>query len=358
MYEPLMYMEQIENMITVRGRGNLASTVNRKSLDWCDDFINQDHAYCVQVSILGWHYCRMETKLPDSIADECSKTAQKYANGTGMFAIDGEDFWLLLMLNIVHADWCRNKRVYKIEENMLHDLSTMSVSHNLPSSAVTKLPTKCFYLDWDCKPEYCPDASGMFVLYDVKDGYAYYSLITLIKRDRIIPIITLLKLEEAVDSEVKYNESNFRDSLRIALEDNSTCLYNETMAVKLFYNFCAYLSAMNSDVEYTERTRSVYRPAPEGAKPKNKIREVEEFGVGFRYTTIRKKTVVKYTGEKRTNEGRKRSYSSCYRAAHWQHYWINYQEDTSKKKRVLKWIEGTYVRGNKSADKVNIHVVK
>ena len=358
MYTPLEYMEQIENMVAVQGPKHLTGALNKKNTEWFTKLIERDHGRCVRMGLWGWNHCLTNKPLTPELVAECNSTLFKYTVEVGLVASDKQDFWLLMIVYCIYTDWHRNKRVYKIEKNMLHDLSTMAISNNLPSSVVTKLPAKCFYIDWEGEAEYCPDASGMFVLYDVVDGVGYYSLLTIIRRERLIPILTVLKLEDAEGAEVRYDSYAYRSERIITLEDNSTCVYNEAMAVKMFYNFCAYLSAINSDVEYTERTRNVYRPVPKDATPKNKIREIEEFGVGFSYTTVRKKKVVRYTDKQSVKPSQKRAYSSCYRAAHWQHYWINDPDVEGNKKCVLKWIEGTYVRGNRTTDKVNVHVIK
>lgn len=197
------------------------------------------------------------------------------------------------------------------------------------------------------------------MLYDVLDGTATYSLVTIIKHNRLIPIITTLELADFEGADIRPDAKTFTDGAHLTLEDGSSVYYNEQMAVRLFCNFCTYLSAMNADVVYTERTRNTYKPAPEGTKPKNKMHEIEEFGVGFRYTTVKPKTVVKYTGPAVGVEpAQKRAYSSNYRSAHWHHYWINNPENPDEKLRVVKWVEGTYVRGNRAADIVHIHEIK
>lgn len=359
MYTPLQYMEQLETMIKVQGMPSLNGLMNRKNIEWFEHIIKMDRPAYQRLSSVGWSCCKAGINVPDDIKDTAERLQTDYGNKIGLKAAASEDFYLLLLLNIIHHDWSRNKRVYNVEEGMLHDLCNMTVPKAVNSDIITKLPTKCFYMDWSGDAEYCPEAQGVFVLYDTLNGSATYSLVTLVRHKKLIPIITTLELKDFEGAEVSPNISAFSDGKDLTLEDGSNVFYNEQMVVRLFYNFCLYLSAMNSDVTYTERTREIYKPAKQGCKPKNRMCEIEEFGVGFRYTTVKPKTVVRYREPAAATEPKeKRAYSSNYRSAHWQHFWINDPDNLGQKLRVVKWVEGTFVRGNRSTDVVNVHEVK
>ena len=63
----------------------------------------------------------------------------------------------------------------------------------------------------------------MFVLYDVVDGVGYYNLITLVRRERLIPILTVLKLEDAEGEVVEHLRSHcfIVDASAVVLESDN-----------------------------------------------------------------------------------------------------------------------------------------
>ena len=149
----------------------------------------------------------------------------------------------------------------------------------------------------------------------------------------------------------------------ITIEDGYHLSFNEKGIAQFVINLILYLSASNRDVEITERSKRVRKPT-EPKATNYRMREVDEYGVGFRYAQSLSKSVkrVKYVSSEdsvdsvkvKPKEGTKRGYSSCYRSAHWHHYWV---KDGDSKKLIVKWIDGSFVKGNKDSDVVVIQKV-
>lgn len=363
MYTPLKYMEQISSMITVHNKPSAEAMVNKDSIAYFGKLIEEDRAGSLHKWIHLWCESGDLNVDTDILPRDIVEDLMTYIGEVGVFANVPEEFYNLALLNIVYHDWSRSKRVYKIEDSMMDDLCKMTIPPTLPVSAITNLPSKCFYIDYGKNHEFCMEAVGCFVVYDICGDRATYNFTNLIDHDKVIPIHT--NCEVTVDDELPLSGSleNFLESREMPLEDGSTVRFSERDFIKFIFNFCLYLRASNSDVEYTERTKQIYQPLRDGQEPKNKLREVEEFGVGYHYTTpiVGDRKRVKYvsTGDTVNDPNReKRSYSSNYRSAHWHHYWINDKENPGKKVLILKWVKETYVRGNVQNNNVAVHMVK
>ena len=349
MYLPLQFMEQIEHMVTVTGHSELNEIANKRQLEFFGQLIEKDRS----TSLMGWSYAWNQCRygVADKHCRELYKSfAADYVDYVGFKAEEATDFFHTSLLSIIHHDWSRSKRVYKIEPEMLHDLCTMNTPKQIPVKVLAQLPSKCFYIDFGGPSPYTDNSEGLFVTCDFTEGYFTCLMTTIVKNKRLVPVhsLTIIYTDEEV-SETFIDR--YQEKVHLPVEGGSIVNVNEKLLMRFFYNFCMYLNAANSDVEYTERTRQIYKPSTASA-PKNKLREIEEFGVGYRYaSTIGEgKVRVKYVGgnkpEKDPN-AEKRGYSSNYRCAHWHQYWVNDPDHPGEKKLITKWIKETFVRGNK-----------
>lgn len=371
MYEPLRFMEQIESMITIPNARYMEDMLNRRSIQWFGDIIKKDRAGFLAECATMWT-CHINNEKNDEILEELGISRdsveqlyedrkKEFERGLGLLSPNAEDFYHHALMNIIHYDWTRNKRVYKIDPAVAEDFMNMNVPKEVKTDVFSKLPSKCFYIDFGASMHFCEGACGTFVLYDIVGKTAIFSVTTIVPKGRLLPVTTVFRVGIDDEKDISTELSMFRESYSVSLEDGTTVTFYEREFVKYFFNFCLYLKAANNDVEYTERTKSIYKPARKGFKPTNRIREVEEFGVGFRYSTSipnRKSATGKEQANEESAEPReKRGYTSCYRSAHWQTYWVNDEENPGKKKAVLRWIKEVYVHGSKQPTKAVVHMV-
>lgn len=363
MYTPLRLMEQIGTMVTVRQCPELSKQANADSRKFAENFYAIDRALKFVTLIVEWRKARGSSfnEWTDPIGD-ITDYIQQFEAATGLEPNNVCNFASQMLLHLLQIEWGKHKRVYKIEPDMMDTFCTMSIAKGVPLKAIMNLPMKCFYIDFACNCPFSDRAVGCFVTYDVLGTSLLWHITCVADTERVLYINTDLftKVDEEVtdSTTVTFDIDAFKKHRHLQLEDGSKITLNEQMLLQFFANFCTYLYAANNDVEYTERTRQVYKPTPEGAEPKNKMREIEELGVGYKYSRSisQSKVRVKYVGEKSPVVG-KRPYSSNYRCAHWHHFWTNDPDIPGEKKLIVKWVEGTFVKGNKDSDKVVVQKV-
>lgn len=362
MYTPLRYMEQVSNMVTLPGARSLEGLINRKCVEYFNGLIESNRSYCLLNWVWLWNKFN-GGDLTDEEKDFASVDKRFFEENIGLAVPDMADFYHQALSYMVLHDWSRSKRVYKVESSMMHDLCEMKIPDTIPVTIFTNLPSKCFYIDYGENQHFCQDAVGCFVMYDVHEGHVTYDLVNIVEHNRCIPIHTNCAFRMDGSTPVSGNIAGYREKYDVELEDGTSLTFYEREFVRFVFNFFLYLNAANADVEYTERTKQIYKKPKAGAAPKNRMSEIEELGVGYRYSTPvslnRKK--VKYVGGEDNNaideEKVKRGYSSNYRCAHWHHFWVNDKDNPGKKVLIVKWVKETYVHGNKTDDKVIVHNV-
>lgn len=365
MYTPLRLMNQIESMINVQGYPRAKSRVNSLMLSLSKTFWSQSRAEHFVKSKVAWNQARADFKQFPNCMEDARRYSKFYESRIGIAPLDLGDFLFQNHMYLIYDEWSQHKRVYKIDNSVMRQLCEMKVPDKVPMKALAFLPSKCFYIDYNGFCSFCEDAVGTFVTYDIHGGTILWSLTHIIERSRVQGMCTDFALQftpedinNLSDIESHISLTAFSDEARnVSFDDNSTTVIYDRQCVSFFINFCLYLFASNSDVEYTERTRQIYKKRN---TVRNQLKEVEEFGVGFRNgqnISISKKN-IRYTYDKcESNDKIKRAYSSNYRSAHWHKYWVNDEDNPGHKRIVVRWVEGTFVHGNRGADNVNIRKV-
>lgn len=355
MYAPLQYMYQVGSMITIPQNKPATVMANMKNALYVRNRLKSNREQFVYDITNLWN------KFAHNEYDEADLNLfliyrNSYQRFTGLQVVEtAEDFYGALSQTVIREEWSMRKTAYKIEKSLLEDFKVMKMPDTVPNTVFTHLPSGCFYMEFDGTGP-TEDFVGLFCTSAVCRDRFICRLTSLVNHGRLIPIYTDLQFPIDEVSEVSTRVDMFREETMCDLEDGTTIRFKERELARIFFNFCIYLSSSNRDVEYTERTRAAYRPTN---NPKNKIREVEEFGVGYRYAASisAKKVRVKYVGN--THECKeKRVYSSNYRSAHWHAYWVNDEDNPGNKKKVIKWVAETFVHGNREGDsKVRVHRV-
>lgn len=363
MYLPLRLMNQIESMVIVAGNPKLRARANDLMLRVSELFWSKDRAEKYVKSKVEWNRACNGTfcMFPDYIED-VEKYMNSYISRTGLMLSNTGDFLYQNQFYLIRNEWSKNKRVYKIDNDMMLQLCSMKIPAKVPLKSMAFLPSKCFYIDYNGLCPFCKEAEGAFITYDIYNNSILWSISNVIDGKRIQCVHTDFALEVSDVDDIKNMQcsislSNFREKfVTMTLENDIKITISDAGCVRFFINFCLYLFSVNSDVEYTERTRNIYRKK---STVRNTLKEVEEFGVGFKYgRRISASTVkTKYVGEKSKSSEQKRGYSSNFRSAHWHHYWVKDDENPGEKKLIMKWLEGTFVRGNREDNSVRINKV-
>lgn len=363
MYTPISYIEQISSMVQIPySTKNMEAFMNQRCTKYFSELIEKDRAknFCYWVHMWNKYNGNLTPTEEEQQSAYWDKTY--FEKHVGLMCQSMEDYYHQGLSCLILHDWSRNKRVYKIEESVAHDFCVMKIPDMIPVSTLTKLPSKCFYIDYNGSQHFCEGSSGCFVSYDIYDDEVVYDFVNIIEHKRLIPIHTNCTLNLNGDAPVSSNIDAFREMYSVELEDGTSVDFYEREFIRFMFNFCIYLNAANANVEYTERTKQIYKPLKQGKKPTNRMREIEEFGVGFRYSTPvsmgRTKVKSGYVSQDGSDEERqKRPYSSNYRSAHWHSYWVNDKDNPGQKVLIIKWLKETFVRGNIQNDNVTIHKV-
>lgn len=359
MYTPLKFMEQVENMIKLHNIKNYDNIANSKACEFYNKLLSTSRETCFFEWVLEWNKCNQDK---DYIGTPYVVWKNLFESAIGIECMEPVDFYGASMQYSIWYDWHKNKKVYKVEDAMCHDFATMKVPFKVSSDVLTKLPSKCFYIEPEYNLGFNGDPSGLFISYDIMNGDVMMVITAIFDDDRVVPVYTSLSFPDAGNAKyVGLDITDFMDDTVVYLEDGRKINYNERKLAQFVFNFLIYLHAANKDVVYTERTKAIYKPNHNDKKPKNKMREIEEFGVGFnigaKISASTPRVRVKYVGNQNNTPTKKRAYSSNYRSAHWHHYWVNDAESANGKKLIVKWVAETYVKGNTDSNKVTIRKV-
>jgi len=361
MYLPFQFVEQVRHSVLAAGVLD-SDYLQRKHDEFVEKHLEAGGSEWIYDCIALWRASEGEM-VPIKKSRHCiRKLWDEYAKHVGFGAgeiivslsFDNEsmsDFMHSLLMTTTVMEWMKAKRAYKLEESMFYTLCGMKVPAEIYTDVLTKVPFRSFYID--CNASYfCKDAQGIFVTIGERNGFYVYDVCLLIKHKRLIPLYVTFTVAVEGDERAKVALAAldvFRDTLDIQFdEDNSHVVLKEKLLVSFIINFMLYISASNTDVEYTERTARSYKPRKD---TKYQMKEVEEFGVGFKYAASisRSRKRVKYIegsseSDKSQEPVKKRGYASTYRSAHWHHYWVKDEEEG--KKLIVRWLDGTFVHGS------------
>ena len=356
MYEPLKFLEQMDNFIYLtNGAEGVAREVNQRNIDWVEKkgkpFIIKEYFHVQQIlssSILN----------PNILVQKYKDLVIDWSNYVQVAPLNIEDFFNMLAFMQIRNEWGKSKIAYKVDKHLLKTLSSMELPKEVAIDCVSKTPVNCFYVDFDGS-NFCENCCGCFANFEVIDDTQYILFVLLVKdkkSGRVMPIRTHFCVNIAKDNETDFvkcsmNIERLKDNLKLVLENDLPAVFNEKLFCNFIFNFIIYLNASNRDVEVSEVTKSVYRERKPSEKPKNSFKEVKQYEVGFRYGKSIKagNKRVKYEKSNSTNIGSSRTVSSHYRSAHWHTYWVGSGEN---KGRIIKWVEGVFVNGDESKNVV------
>ena len=366
MYEPLVFLEQMDNTLILPGEEEAVQKLaNQKHQQWVkalgkDTLLSEYFSVQRDLSLSVCNTAKLNNKYSNRI--------YSWMNDLRMQPPNLEDFYNLLAFTQIRNEWSENKIAYKIDKSFVKVLSSMKLPKEFAIDCVTKLPVDCFYIDFDGEELFCKDCCGCFVEKCEANGVLYLLFVTLIKdksTGRVMPVRTHLQMALGENSENDKCKLDLNPELIITLEleNGKVCQFNEELFINFIINFMIYLQAANKEVALSAATKSVYKERKAGVQPKNTFKEVKQYEVGFRYgKTIRAGKKVSHNKEtlsdKKTSGGKddgfKREISTHYRSAHWHSYWVGSGDN---KERIIKWVEGVLVKGSKETNDVVLHRV-
>ena len=316
--------------------------------------------------MLLWQLITTDNIPKDMKPRKWRKTVMQYMDDMQAIIPDlyptSEDTMYTLMLTGILKSWDSTKRIYKVEPELFKTLSRMKTPSMLYTKFLSRVPYKSFYVD--CPgDEFGENLSGFFVTFARRENRLLLDILTFAAVDRkndypYAPIHIDL-FAEVDDTDDKHSISTdsfiyFDELVGIRVDSNHIVEIQERRIAKFIINLLLYMGSANRDVEYVEvdaKTRKSRREAP-----------VKTARLGYRRTRpidiSQKRKVYKIMGvpDKTEKSSVKRRYSGGYRAAHWHHYWV--KTDSDRKELQLRWVEGTFVRGNYTDDRPIVQVVK
>lgn len=375
-YLPLEYVKQVHSRIQFLGSNSKVSNeydIYESILDFVQNKINENWDQFIYECIalnLDQNVCKLRNR-----ANKLRALIVEFYSKTSVYSKDPINFLDLMLTLSTVLSWSAHKRVYKVESTMVHTLAHMKIPKEILISELKKLPFRCFYVDCELT-DMCDDIKGMFVSTSILDDRITYHINCLVPDNIIQPLLFTLSFDfdenDVILSDISNQIDctlNDGDTVSIELNNGKIVNFNQKYVASFLINLILYMQAANNDIEYTEFTKKTYRKRKKNIPPKNKMSEVEQFGVGFSYakpiSTKRKPNSniqidVKHqnniydTSEDDLHVARK--YSSHYRSAHWHHYWTK-DPDTGGKKLILKWVESYFVPGNCIKSNVTIQKV-
>lgn len=363
MYLPLQFLESVDNYILLKNASYMEKFINNKSMQIIKNRGKENNIIDMAETLA---YFNGRTITNKTAKDKLHSINKAYSRGLNVACGDDIDFIEYVLKVQVRNEWRDNKFVYNLDRDLLGALINMKLPEHYPLDIVIKTPVDCFFIDFNGETSICEDMKGAFV--DIlKTEYGIYILIlgVIDSGGKCLTTRTMLKIpfdqyeEDMLLALPKEIEEKERD---LYFEDGKYRRLSECKIKHFIYNFMAYLYSVNgSTIEENEETKRTYRKRAEGEEPKNKFREVQKFDVGFRKgRSVKPRKVYNNTDDEDTNidnnsEKDKRKIVSHYRQAHWHHYWKGSGKD---KKLILKWVEGTFVKGSRESDAVVVHDMK
>lgn len=273
-----------------------------------------------------------------------------------------EDTMYTLMLTGILKSWGITKRIYKVEPELFKTLSRMKTPSIIYTKFLSRVPYKSFYVDCPGN-EFGEGLSGFFVTFARRGNVVLLDIATFAAIDRkndypYAPIHIDL-CSEVDDADDKHSISTdsfiyFDEVVGIRVDSRHIIQIQERRIAKFIINLLLYMGSANRDIEYVET-----EPKARKSRLSSPVRTVK---LGYRRTRpidiSQKRKVYKVTGvsDETTKSNVKRRYSGGYRAAHWHHYWV--KTDSGKKELQLRWVEGTFVKGNYKDDRPVVQVIR
>lgn len=353
MYAPLVFLEQIKNYFRVMGSDAKSVTVNEKSLQLAEDSLT-NYRPAFYTCYKSYRNGSREEYLCDMANKFRLHLMRQTAFDVRNFPVD--DTFDYLFYSDVYSTWRKNKVAYRVDEVLVRDFVTTSVPNSVREHVLTKFPVDCFYIDYsDAGDVICKGLYGSFIVKTEFKAVTTFSVLHLIGNSNGGFQYIITNLDSMTDNNgnipLVTEPSDFNLANEVVLEDGEVVKFNELAFYKFFINFSLYLNAANREVVVSERTKSNH--TKDVPVIKDKFREVKEFDVGITYGNSVRNIIKRYKKEgKSLPTGR--TVTSHYRSAHWHHYWTGTGED---KKLIVKWIEGVFVHGDASNEKVVVHKV-
>ena len=367
MYEPLQFIEQLNDYLVFPGDAKKGSVINTKAMEMLDKEVTNYRDRMISSYVEEADNVAHKRKfLNADNKNYWEESIIRFAEATGMAMEEIADYMDYAIYNHIRYEWGNNKIVYKVDEVLLQKLTEMVTPKTACINAFIKVPVKTFYIDFDGHSQFSNSNKhcGCFVTISVSDTSVSFVMDNIYSFNRIQHVLTRCKLtvegldetETLEDIACVETTTNFKyfESVNVTLENGDSVEFKEIKFVKFLYNFLVYLSAANKDIEISEVTKSVYKK-PKKA-PKNKFSEVLTYDVGVKYSTKLSSGVKKRyltTVKDVDNDREKKTLKSHYRSAHWHHYWTGSGDN---KELIVKWVDGVFVNGTDNKD-LTIHSV-
>ena len=246
------------------------------------------------------------------------------------------------------ASWRRYKEIYSFDGDFADILMMSATDEVIPSNFLNSLPYPSFYVSIDGKNDL--DVDGFFCCID-----CYFEsqddcrpTLTIVANSNsgvvAIPIIIQdgMTLKDSMDRIKSWGLERGEDFDYDEAIDHSKVFAEKALQLIL------YICATNADIEENVTQKSIRRKSADATKPKDVLREIRKWDVGYRIGSIVRKSKQnpdsqdsdenhKTTKSKKSSSKRPHS-----RRGHFHHFWIGSEKDGTRR-LVLKWVAPMFI---------------
>lgn len=251
--------------------------------------------------------------------------------------------------------WRKYKEIYSFDEDLAELLMSQGdIQMDIPIDILYQLPYPCIYIQFGDK--------GLFAHFehDVNNKQFEFRMWYLTE-DVEMPIIFHIEEHCTISESI---DMTFEEAKRRMSKDMESYvldyLYSmKELAAKLM-QLVLYICAENSEIDENPEQKNVTKRSKDSEiKPKDTIREVRKWDVGYRIGS-KIRNVRKHDSDSSDSgdtTGRSGSRKSPHaRRGHWHHFWIG-KHETAERRLILKWVAPMFINGDEDDNIATIHPV-
>lgn len=245
------------------------------------------------------------------------------------------------------SSWRRYKEIYSFDSTFADLLMKSATDEIIPSEILNSMPYPSFYISIDGDNDLGVD--GFFCCIDTQLGGDVKNILNIVAFTKqgisSIPII--------IDAGVSLNESmNIIQGYAIEKSDDfksndSVFSQSKSFAEKAM-QLILYICSINADINENPQQKSINRKSSHISEPKDVLREVRKWDVGYRIGKIIRdsdKPYIKETGTDSSNHSKHTMKRPHTRRGHFHHFWVGSKTDNTRK-LVLKWVAPMFINSS------------
>lgn len=262
------------------------------------------------------------------------------------------------------AAWRVTKGIYRFDDTLMAEITSMPLDGNLPVEIFYQLPEWGCYIETPNMEYLNQKVAGFFVSleFDTNDFRSELRL-TFISPDlQCMPVAVHLgkwTISEALEKFFKESNRVLRSQGFPILADEAYMIKETVSLIIPFINLVLYICSINADFGEGGRPQHPQKlPKRKGKIPT--AQEIKKWDIGIRLGPALKKAKVHLSRDEsqiKEEEMTRNSPRPHIRRAHWHHYWIGSQTTPEERKLILKWLPPIPI-GIREADEMPVVIHK